>query len=100
MGFWTSDLFKTIAGGILTLGTGLIINNQNVQNAKGQANDIQRRLDKEYEIALQNQQNIQAMQRGGKEAPDEEKSNLPLYIGLGVGGVVILGVVIFAVTRK
>jgi hypothetical protein len=34
------------------------------------------------------------------QPPTKEKSNLPLYIGLGVGGVVVLGVVIFAVTRN
>jgi hypothetical protein len=33
-------------------------------------------------------------------APEPEKSNLPLYIGLGVGGVVILGAVAFFATRR
>jgi hypothetical protein len=99
--FFSSDLFKTLAGGVLTLGTSLIINNQNVQNAKGQANATQQALDKEYAIAQQNAINIKLMQQAGKDSPEkEEKSNLPLYIGLGVGGVVIFGVVIFAVTRK
>jgi hypothetical protein len=35
----------------------------------------------------------------GKEPP-KEKSKLPLYIGLGVGGVLVVGVIIFAVTRN
>lgn len=39
------------------------------------------------------QQNALASQMGGK-------SNLPLYIGLGIGGAVILGLVVFLVVRK
>jgi len=100
MGFFSSDLFKTLAGGLLTLGTGLIMNNQAVQNAKGQANATQQALNTQYQIALKNQENIKLMQQAGKEPPPKEKSNLPLYIGLGVGGVLVLGIVIFAVTRK
>jgi hypothetical protein len=34
------------------------------------------------------------------QATTTKKSNLPLYIGLGVGGVLVLGVIVFAVTRK
>jgi|LakMenEpi03Aug12_release.lakeMendotaPanAssembly.Ray.scaffolds.fasta_scaffold436652_2 hypothetical protein len=37
-----------------------------------------------------------ALAGGGKKAT----SNTTLYIALGVGGVVVLGLVIFAVTRK
>jgi hypothetical protein len=77
----------------------LIINNQAKKDAQGQANATQKALETQYQITLQNQRNIKAMQEAGK-APPKEKNNLPLYIGLGVGGVVILGVVIFAVTRK
>lgn len=94
-----SDIFKAVAPALVGLGTGLIMNNQNVQNAKGQANAQQDALNTQYAIAQQNAKNIQAMQQAGKEPP-KEKSKLPLYIGLGVGGVVVLGVVIFAVTRR
>jgi len=38
-----------------------------------------------------------ALAGGGKSSGG---SNTMLYIGLGIGGVVILGLVIFAVTRK
>lgn len=94
-----SDIFKAVAPALVGFGTGLIMNNQNVQNAKGQANAQQDALNTQYAIAQQNAKNIQAMQQAGKEPP-KEKSKLPLYIGLGVGGVVVLGVVIFAVTRR
>ena len=93
-------IIGSVAPAIVGLGTGLIMNNQAVQNAKGQANAQQQALDAQYAIALQNQRNIQAMQQQAKAPVKEEKNNLPLYIGLGVGGVLVLGVVIFAVTRK
>jgi hypothetical protein len=94
-----SKIIGSIAPALVGLGAGLIMNNQNVQNAKGQANAQQDALNKQYEIARQNALNIQAMQQAGKEPP-KEKSNTALYIGLGVGGVVLLGIVIFAVTRR
>jgi hypothetical protein len=95
-----TDILKAIAPALVGLGTSLIINNQNVKNAKGQANATQQALDTQYQIALKNQENIRAMQQAGQAPPPKEKSNLPLYIGLGVGGVLVLGIVIFAVTRK
>jgi hypothetical protein len=93
-------IIGSVAPALVGLGTGLIMNNQAVQSAKGQANAQQQALDAQYAIALQNQRNIQAMQQQAKAPVKEEKNNLPLYIGLGVGGVLVLGVVIFAVTRK
>jgi hypothetical protein len=92
-------IVKAIAPAVVGLGTGLIMNNQAVQNAKGQANAQQDALNTQYAIAQQNAKNIQAMQQAGKEPP-KEKSKLPLYIGLGVGGVLVVGVIIFAVTRN
>jgi hypothetical protein len=41
------------------------------------------------------------MQQAGQQStPEAKKDNTALYIGLGVGGVAVLGVIIFAVTRK
>jgi hypothetical protein len=89
-----------IAPSVFGLGTSLILNNQAKQNAQGQANTTQEQQRRDLEIAKQNEKNILLMQQAGKAPPEKEKSNTALYIGLGVGGVVILGVVIFAVTRK
>lgn len=93
-------LVNAVAPAIVGLGTGLIMNNQAVKNAQGQANAQQEALNAQYAIALQNQKNIELMKQSGQAPPKEEKSNLPLYIGLGIGGVLVIGVVIFAVTRK
>ena len=95
-----SGIVKSIAPALVGFGTGMIANNQAVKNAQGQANATQQALDTQYQIALQNQQNIKLMQQAGQAPPTKEKSNTALYVGLGIGGVVILGVVIFAVTRK
>jgi hypothetical protein len=89
-----------VAPSLIKLGTGLVMNNQAVKNAQGQANAQQEALNAQYAIALQNEKNILAMQQKAKAPVKKEQNNLPLYIGLGVGGVLVLGVVIFAVTRK
>ncbi len=93
-------LLGDIAPSLIGFGTGLVMNHQQVQKAKGEANDAKSLAELQYQTVLQNQQNIKLMQQAGQAPPEKEKSNLPLYIGLGVGGVVILGVLIFAVTRK
>ena len=93
-------IVKSIAPALVGFGTSLVINNQNVKNAQGQANATQQALNAQYQIALQNQENIRLMQQASQTPPEKEKSNLPLYVGLGVGGVAILGVVIFAVTQR
>jgi hypothetical protein len=93
-------LLNAVLPGIITGGTALILNNQAVQKAKGEANLIKEESDKAYAIAMQQAQNLRDLKQINKAPPEKEKSKLPLYIGLGVGGVVVLGVIIFAVTRS
>jgi hypothetical protein len=99
------DFLKSSAGGeaigsILGLGVGLIGSNQQKQIAKGQANDAKAIADaqvKAQELAYQTAQlQLQAQQGGGSK----DKSNTGLYVGLGIGGAVILGLVVFLAVKK
>jgi len=98
--FISSEAGGNAIGSLLGLGTGLIVNNQVKQNAKGEANNAQALADKQIkaqELAYQTAQlQLQAQQGGGTPT----KSNTALYVGLGVGGVVILGLVVFLAVKK
>lgn len=98
MSTW-GDVFRDLIPAFVGLGGKLVADNQLKQQAKGQANDAKAIADLQYKTALANQQAIELQNRGGTTA-EKPKSNTALYIGLGVGGVVLIGVVIFAVTRK
>jgi hypothetical protein len=101
MGFWSSDAFGSILKSVIGLGTGLILNNQNVKLAEGQANDAKALTELQYQTALTNAQAVAlANQANANKNEPPPKSNTALYIGLGVGGVALIGIVIFAVTRK
>lgn len=94
------DLTKSLAPALLGLGTQLIINNQNVQNAQGQANAQQQALNTQYQIALANQQTVALQNQANRpQVTDSGGSKLPLYIGLGLGGVLVLGLVIYAIRK-
>ena len=101
-GFFKSDTGKNLISqgisSLLSFGVSAFSSNQERQNLKAQANIVakqgQSALDVEKERTKQAQLALEASKAGGKSG------NKALYIGLGVGAVVILGVVIFAVTRK
>jgi hypothetical protein len=98
------DFIKTSGGsqaiaGLLGLGGGLVMSNQQKQNAKKQSNDAkalaQAQL-KSQELALETAKlQLQAQQGGGGA-----KNNTGLYVGLGIGGAVILGLVVFLAVKK
>lgn len=99
---WFGSFLNSEAGGqtigsLVGLGTGLIANNQVKQNTKAEANTAKALADKQlqaqqlaYETAkLQ----LQGQQQSGKD-------NTGLYIGLGVGGAVVLGLVVYLAVKK
>jgi hypothetical protein len=103
---WFGTFIKSEAGGnaigtLLGLGAGAILGNQQRQDAKGQANDAKAIADaqvKANQLAYETAQlQLQAQQAG---ATSGGGNNTALYIGLGVGGVVILGLVVFLAVRK
>ena len=102
---WFSTFMNSEAGGqslsaIIGLGVGAIGSNQQKQIAKGQANDAKAIADAQVragELALQTAQLQLQAQKGGTSVP---KSNTGLYIGLGIGGAVILGLVVFLAVKK
>lgn len=79
---------------------GIVIGHQEKQKAKGVANDAKALAQLEYDKALAEERRTQALLGSKKDIPEEKKSNTGLYIGLGVGAVVLIGGIIFAVTRK
>jgi hypothetical protein len=101
-GFFKSDTGKNLisqgVSSLLSFGLSAFSSNQERQNLKGQANIVaqqgQSALAVEQERTKQAQLALEAAKAGGKSG------NKALYIGLGIGAVVILGIVIFAVTRK
>ena len=101
--FFSRDIGKnSIASGIsnlLGLGVTLVGANQQEKLLRGQANisaqQNQTALEVERERTLQARLALEA----SKSQP-ASKANTALYIGLAVGGVVVLGGIIFAVTRK
>jgi hypothetical protein len=100
------DFFKTsagqqaIGGGInsaLGLGTSLVATNQQKQLLKQQAQIEADKAKNQLAIA---QLQLEASRAQAQNAGATSSGNSMLYVGLGVGAVVILGIVIFAVTRK
>ena len=71
MGSWT-DVIKAVIPTVVGFGTGMIMNHQAVQNAKGQANAQQEALNAQYAIALQNEKNIKLMQQSNQAPPNKK----------------------------
>ncbi len=97
---YLGDLGKALLPTLVGFGTGLITNNQLRQEAKGQAKEAKDIADLQYQTALANQRAVELQNQGRANTTEKPKSNTALYIGLGVGGVVLIGAVVFAFTRK
>lgn len=108
-GSGSGGFFKTETGqniisqgisSLFSFGLSAFGSNQQKQNLKGQANIVAQQgksaLAVEQERTKQAQLALEAAKAQGAGAG----GNTALYIGLGVVGVVVLGVVIYAVTRK
>ena len=96
--FLISDSGGKLLGGVLGLGGGLVMSNQEKQRAKKQGNDAKAVAEaqlKAQQIAYETAK-LQAQQGGAVGA----KSNTGLYVGLGLGGAVILGLVVYFAVKK
>jgi len=98
--FINSSTGSNAISSLLGLGTGLIVANQQKQLAQGQSNDAKAIAEaqiKAQELAYQTAQ----LQLQAQQTPKATGgSNTALYVGLGVGGVVILGLVVFLAVKK
>lgn len=90
---WTT-IGATALGGI----TSILGGKQQQNIAKAQANATIESNKTALEIAKINQQTALA-QLQAKNTPSSS-SNAPLYIGLGLGGFVVVGMIIYFVTKK
>lgn len=101
MGFFSTEAGQnTISqgiGSVLNLGTGLVASNQQKQLLNQQA---QIEADKAKNQLALAQLQLEATKAQALGASAGGSGNTMLYVGLGVGAIVILGVVIFAVTRS
>jgi len=102
---WFSTFMSSEAGGksvgaVLGLGIGAIANNQVKQNAKGQANDAKALADKQIQAQQLALETARLQLEAQKSVGNNQKSNTGLYIGLGVGGVVVLGLVVYLAVKK
>jgi hypothetical protein len=102
MGFFQSEAGQqSIGGGInalLGLGTSAFTANQQKQLLKGQANLSAQQFKDAMALEQERTKQIELQLQQAKAQPSS--GNKTLYIGLAVGGVVVLGGIIFAVTRK
>jgi hypothetical protein len=102
--FFRSDVGKqTLSQGIGAafnfLGTAFA-SNQARQDLKGQANIVAQQGQSQLAIAQEGTKQAQLALQQAQAQAGGMGGNTALYVGLGIAGVVVLGVVIFAVTRR
>jgi hypothetical protein len=103
----TTSSFMSSYGGLVTAGipalTNLFTLNTNTKNLQGQINAENLKNQTSLEIAKTQLEIAKVNADAAKNAINNATTpsgNKTLYIALGIGGVLVLGVVIFAVTRK
>jgi len=100
-GFSWSNLATTSIPSLINLGTTAFSTKQQQDLIKQQANAQAQSLDKQLAIEQERTRQAQlGMQNANSGGLVGASGNTMLYVGLGIGAVVILGVVIFSVTRK
>lgn len=85
---------------LLGLGVSAFTSNQQKQLLKGQANISAEANKTALEIEREKTKNTQLQLEALDKQASKSGNNTLLYVGLGVGGFLILGVVIYAVTKK
>ena len=102
--FFSTDIGRnSIASGItglLGIGGTLIGANQQEQLLKGQANISAQQNQTAIEVERERTKQAQINLEASRAKTTTSGGNNALYIGLAVGGVVVLGGIIFAITRK
>jgi hypothetical protein len=104
-GFFSSGIGQQLAtsgiSSFFNIGSTLLQSKQQQDLIKQQANAQAQGLDKQLAIEQERTRQAQlGLQNASSGALVGAGGNTMLYVGLGIGAVVILGVVIFAVTRK
>jgi hypothetical protein len=90
----------TLGGNLLSGGLTFFGSQENRKGLEAQANALRDKGLSEVEVAKIMLEGKRIELEQAKIGGGAKTGNSALYIGLGVGAVVILGVVIFAVTRK
>ena len=93
--------WSALGGNLISGGLSFFSSKENRKGLEAQADALRAKGVSEVEVARimleQKKLDLEQAKLGGAKTG---AGNTALYIGLGVGAVVILGVVIFAVTRK
>jgi hypothetical protein len=97
----TGSEWATLGTSTLGLGLGYLGKQEDAKSAQAQADALKSKGYSDIEVAklmLEGKKlELQTALAGGNK---KSGGNTTLYIALGVGGVLVLGLVIFAVTRK
>ena len=88
-----------LTGDILTTGGGIFAADKAAAATRANTAAQAKNNETSLELAKINQQ-TELLKLQGAQTPASASSNTTLYIALGVGGVLVLGLTIFAVTRK